>query len=262
MKPIFSVLFFCLILLSLSKLSPAEVNDKVPACRISYQEAKKNLLSEIERLESFYGQYRALENKIRILSYEDLWQARRESMDALSKEVRERGRSQEERLQESLTKWDQESAEVFKKLTEGIQQLPRHEKDFEDCCPEKNFTECTDRALLPVFEEAQQGLEPLGHLFEQEREYRKEVEQAVGGRKGLYPEDTVENKTTHKNFYERFEINRRALRFEEDRQMIHYFENLKKRLTHGFAGDDCCFSCGKTEWEAKTDKMFIDHASS
>ncbi len=273
------VLFFCLVLLSLSNLSfplsspndsvgdpvldsrfrgndKNKYEDKIPACKISYQKAKADLLSEIDRLENFYARYRWLESKIRIMSYEDLWQARRESMDALSKDIRERGRVQEERLQDILKKWDHESAEAFKGLTEGIQQLANHEKDFESCCPEKNFVECIDQSLLPVFDEAQLGLEPLGHLFEHEREYRKEVEQTVGGRQGLYPEDTVEDKTKHKDFYARFEIDRRAARFEEDRQMIHYFENLKKHLTVRFSGEDCCYTCGKTEWEAKTDKMF------
>lgn len=232
--------------------------DKVPACKLHYNEAKNQMLWEVDRLEDFYVQYRWVETKIRILTYENLWQARQDGLDPLSKEKRAEGNEEEDRLLLILEDLDRQSSEASTGLWAGLKKFRDQEKRFRACCPEKHFEDCMNEPLTTVFNAIEAGLPLFDHIFEREREYRKEVDLTAGSRRGLYPEDALEAPVKHEDYFPRYEMERRSRRFEDDREMIRFFQSIRKMLTMNFAGNECCYACGKTDWEAKTERMFLE----
>jgi hypothetical protein len=248
-------LFLCLILSSFSKLSLA-VEDKPAVCKVLYDAARESLLADFKKLETDYLQYRWTEMQIRLLTYEKLWKARVESLDPLSKEMRAGGNHEEDRLLKILEGLDQESKDYSNAFWKSLGDFKRYSKSFQACCPEKNYGECMDGALRPVFAKIETGKVLFDGIFERERDYRKEVELTAGSRKGLYPEDAIEEEALHGDYFKRYEMERRGRRFEDDKEMAYYFQEVKKMLTDSFPGDVCCQACGKTAWEAKVDAMF------
>ena len=253
--PISRVLLFCLILLSFSKHSVA-AEEKVPACRGAYRAAHEALIQDLKKLEMFYVQYRWAETKIRLLTYENLWRARLDALDPLSGEMRTEGNKEEDRLLEILKSVDEDSKNNSNAFWGGIKSIGGYAKSFEDCCPERHYLDCIGRALKPLFDKVETGHALFDGIFERERDYRKEVELTVGSRKGVYPEDTIEPKAKHPDYYTRYELDRRVRRFQEDQEIAFFFQDLYKMLSDSFAGNDCCYSCGKTAWEIKSEKLF------
>lgn len=263
-------LFFCLIILVCSKLPEAFAADKVPGCKAAYQTAIQAMLEEVDRLENLYVVFRWTEAKIRLMTYNDLWQARQDSLDPLSKEKRAEGNHQDGRLMALLKTLEKQSSEASSGLWQGLQNFSRHETGFQACCPEKNFKECIHTALKPFFIEVDAGRRLFDLIFERERDFRKEVELTAAGREGHYLEDALEEKAKHADYFARYEMARRAQHYQDDRDMIYFFRGLKKLLTDRFAGDECCYACGppsllaslssgeasKTDWEAKTERLF------
>ncbi len=240
----------------LSSAASAEIGDKVPGCRVIYEASKLGALQELSRLEEVFQRYRWAEFKIRIFEYERLWKARRESNDPLSKETRFRGQHEEDRLLEELAAMDEVSKKSSNELLEGFRKIKNLHEELAPCCPDKDVQECLGKSLETLYVKADEGIGYFEHIFEHEREYRKEVSLSVGGRQGLYPEDTVELPVQHGDFFPRYEVERRQARFEEDAWMVHFFGELRKMLTDSFPGDDCCFRCGKTDWDRKSEKIF------
>ena len=243
-------------------VSANEINkrheDKVPDCNAHYQDAKSQLLNESERLEQLYALYRWLEAKVRHLTYEKLWQARQFSMDPLSKEKREEGNEEEDRLLRILKDLDKQSSQASNGIWQGLKKISEHENHFLPCCEEKHFQECIQEALQPVFDQVESGMPLFDRIFEKEREYRREIDLTVASRTGLYPEDTLEDPVKHSDYFVRYEMERRSPRFQEDQEVMRFFEVTRKMLTQDFAGDECCYACGKTDWEAKTESLFRD----
>lgn len=251
----FRVLFFCLILSGFSKLSFA-LENKTTSCQIRFEPALQILLKDIDQLEALYIRYRWIEAKTRLLTYHDLWTARYQSLDPLDREMRAGGNAEEDRILNILEGLDAESEEKSNAFWNTLKEMKARTLLFEGCCPEKNYKECIDRAFLPVFDKIQTGRPLFDGIFERERDYRKEVELTAGSRKGLYPEDAIEDKAKHEDFFKRYEMERRAQRFRDDEAMMSFFQDLRKMLTVSFPGAECCHACGKTNWEAKVDQMF------
>lgn len=216
------------------------------------------MLLDLDNLENQFAHYRKTETKIRLLTYERLWRARTEGMDPLDKPKRMKGQNEEALLLDELQQLDRESNQDSSDFFEKLQGLKAYENQFGGCCPNKESAECYQTAFLPIRENIEDGLKLYNSIFEHEREYRKAVDLTVGGRQGLYPEDTLESSVQHTPFFKRFEIERRQSRFEEDSNMLRFFHDLRKYLTRDFPGDLCCLHCGKGDWNHKVDVLFAD----
>lgn len=251
-----SVFSLGILLLIFSAPARAEIGDKVPGCKVIYNAAKTQTLQNITALEETYIRFRNTEFKIRIFEYTRLWKARAQGNEPLSKDRRSAGQVEEERVLDELAHLDDISQKSSNGLIEGLQQLRALQELFAPCCPDPDIQACLGNSLVPFYEKVASGIDYFGHVFEHEREYRKEVGLTIGGRKGIYPEDTVEAGSDHGDFFARYEVERRQNRFEEDVWMASFFQDLRKMLTDSFPGDHCCLGCGVTDWERKTEKIF------
>lgn len=251
-----SVFFPAFFLLLFSFSAHAEIGDKVPGCKVVYDAAKTQTLQNLTALEETYLRYRNAEFKIRIFEYTRLWKARAQSNEPLQKDVRTAGQIEEDRVLEELAYLDDISQKASNSLLEGLKKLKNLQELFAPCCPDPDIQACLGKSFEPFSEKVDTGIDYFGHIFEHEREYRKEVGLTIGGRKGIYPDDTVEAESVHGDFFARYEVERRQNRFEEDVWMASFFQDLKKMLTDSFPGDHCCLGCGVTDWERKGEKFF------
>jgi hypothetical protein len=247
-------LSFCLILLLFSNLSLAA--DLQTVCQTKLQNAQKDIAAEIDSLEQKFFFYRMLETKIRFMTYENLWKARTQSMDPLNKGIRQSGHSEEDALLDELNELEQNSKNTANALHEGLRQFLHHETSFASCCPDLKAGNCFRQAIAPLDSKLKEGIDLFDHIYEHEREYRKAVDATVGGKQGLYPEETVEAEVKHGDYFWRFEMERRQIRFEEDSQMLRFIHELKLFMGRKFPGADCCTSCGEGDWNKNVEKIF------
>lgn len=229
--------------------------DKIAVCKKNHEPVYASLLRAVDSLESAYLHYRWIEFKIRLLTYQDLWSARTQAMDPVSKDARRRGELEEKRLLEILKDADARSLKASNGFHQEIRSIQAMDADFMSCCSEKRFAECVEQSFGPLYQTMDETLKAFEHVFEHEREYRKEIELTAAGREGLYAEDALEGKSAHKPFFWRFEVPRRQARFEEDETMMRFFEKARAEVRTAFSGAGCCYGCGRTDWQKKTDKI-------
>ncbi len=229
---------------------------QIPACQISYKGLKQKLFDEVKTAQNHYVLYKAAQEQIRLITYHFLWQARIEGEDPLNKIRRQGGKREEERLNEMVQSLEQNSAGEADALARSLRKIQTFHGYFLKLCMDRPYQDCILKEFQPLKDFVENGTEIFSHVLEKQREYRLAVDLASGGRDGLYPEDTLESAVEHKDYYVRFELDRHQVNFRLDHQMHDFFYNLLKKLNVSFEGDDCCLSCGKTEWQAKTDQMF------
>lgn len=214
------------------------------------------LLAELNDLEENYVCFRWTEARIRRTYYEKIWKARREQNDPLSKEGREAGRREEENLRRMLASLEDKSKQSSNGFIEKIRSLQNGDKRLAVCCREKGYEECIQKSYQPFYQLLEEAEKRFGPIFEHEREYRKAVKLTAGDTEGLYPRDTLEEKRAHKDYYERFELERSPARFQEDAEMINFFHEAHEKLTVNFPPENCCYHCGPQDWDKKIEKLF------
>ena len=221
---------------------PAE--DAVAQCNSRIDTQIRALLGNLRKVEIHYNQYRWTETKIRELVYNRLWKARRDSLDPLSKETRKAGKEEEERILPLLMHYEKESLVHSNGFNEELRKVQDSILGWGQCCPEKDFADCASEAFRQVDEMTEAARLAFGHVFEHEREFRTAVLKTAAGREGLYAEDALEEPARHDDYYWRFEAEREADRFAEDRVIRDYFHEIEKKLTWKFEGERCCLACG------------------
>lgn len=218
--------------------------DQTPQCRVCFENGIKRLISDLQDLEDVYRKYRWTESKIRFLYYEKLWSARNDANDPLSKEKREKGAADNETLEQILTELEDTALQSSNSFSKGIIQFQESYAYFKNCCSENAFGTCVRNWYEPFVSTLQDLGRWFEHIFEGEREYRSAVSQTAGGRQGLYPEDTVESRREHGEYYPRFERERESKRFQEDRGMMESFLAVRRLLLESSEGLNCCLHCG------------------
>ncbi|MBI3316959.1 MAG: hypothetical protein HYZ85_03005 [Candidatus Omnitrophica bacterium] len=229
--------------LSLGGVLHAQEADPFSACKIQYDQHKKIILKDLDRVEQNYIKYRWTEVKLRRLYYERLWQARQDATDPADQEVRTRGRDEEARILQTIESAENDSQSAAAEMLRALRDFQSRDYDVSNACPEKDFKKCFQKAFKPAYELADEIKPSLDSIFEHEREYRSAMMKTAGDKKGLYLEDTLEHPADHDALYWRFEKDHQARRFEEDARIINFLHEIQKILTWKFQGDDCCYEC-------------------
>ena len=246
---------FILLLLSLRPEAAAGAEDRILTCGRCVEDQIDRLLQILQETENYFASYRWAEAKIRWLYYEKLWAARRQEADPLSKSTRHQGEEEAARLERELEDEEAMSLESSNGFVKKLEEFQNGHSLLEGCCPEKGFQECQQTAFRPAYEVLDQCKKAFDHIFEHEREYRKEVALTSGEKEGLYPLDSLEKPELHQEYYWRFEADREEQRFRENEEIAAYFWEARNILNWDFAGKTCCTHCGVTEWEKKIEGL-------
>ncbi len=228
--------------LSLPALSAA--SDETPTCNVCFDQGIKKLKAELELLENHFLRYRWLQTRIRRLYYEELWRVRTEEQDPLVKSKREEATREEERLKTVLGDLESGSEDAANGLQNEIKRLLQGDEFFYPCCVEAPFRDCVASGLQPLYQSVAQFSRDFEHIFEHEREYQKAVALTAGGRQGLYPQDSLEKKEGHDEYFTRFESDRNFSRFQEDASVTDFLLKAQRQISE-IKQSPCCSSCGR-----------------
>lgn len=212
-------------------------------CKTKYSLHKKEILADLDKMETDYTAFRWAEFKTRRVMYEQLWQSRTDGNDPLSKNKRAEGQEEEKRLRDVLRSLQQDSEKASNGFVETLGGLEHADSAAPSLCVRPDFRACLAQNYEPFYLLLKQLRETFEHIFEQEREYRKAAEDASGGRETAYLYSALEKPGEHTDFFWRFENGRAQQRFEEDSKIMDFILQMRKLLTGGFPGDNCCFQC-------------------
>lgn len=215
----------------------------IESCRGKNAEYQNALVSRLDELEKIYVRYRWLEAKIRQVYYEDLWTARLDGNDPLSYEKRESGQDLEKKYLEILKPFQRESEERSTGFVAMVEDMKNTNGQIGGLCERRDVHTCLLLEYKDYFEMMDRALKLFTRIFESEREYRVKVENASGGRDGLYPEDTLEPAGEHTDYYWRFEQSQSQDRFQQDAEMMRLLMDARKFLLLDDRGEGCCRQC-------------------
>lgn len=244
------VLFFLVFMNSL--FAPVFAETARLECRIPYESSKSELSQLLNELEATYARYRWLEEKIRWLYYERLWQARYEANDPFSKSIRKEARKREDELHADLEMMQAQSADLSNLFYEQTEKIKSFHAVLHEACPEKHYETCITEAHRSLYRIMESVDNHFNQVFEAEREYRTSIAETAAGPKGLYPEDALDLSDEHEDYFWRFENARHKNRFLENQEMMSYFHEAYQFLEWSGKLDHCCYRCGKTEEEIES----------
>ncbi len=230
------------ILFLLAAAQPA-LAESPEICHAKYQVHMKSVLRNIRRMENAYVHYRWAEFKIRRMMYEQVWQARTDANDPLSRDKRAEGQDREKHLKEAVEKMRQESRRASNAFVQSLRNIEQSDANAPNICKRSDYRACLVEANRPLYSLLKEAKEEFEKIFEGERETRDAVELASGGRDGLYPDDALEPSSEHTDMFWRFESGRGQERFTADGKIMDLIYEMRKTLTWKFPGDNCCLQC-------------------
>lgn len=233
-------LTFLFLLFSISTTASAL---PIETCRNQNRIYHEKLIVQLDELDGLYSRYRWIEAKIRRLYYDNIWEARLQGNDPLAANKREKGQALEKNNLEllNLLKHDSETASNgFVQMLEKIKQTDFNVAGF---CERRDVQTCLVQDYDTFYKMMDQAREIFTRIFEHERDYRTAVENASGGRDGLYPDDVLESSGDHTDFYWRFEQPKSQERFEEDSEMMRLVMTAKQLIYFENTGEGCCRQC-------------------
>lgn len=215
----------------------------IESCRGENTNYQAELVSNLDELEKIYVRYRWLEGKIRQVYYEDLWKARQDANDPLSYEKRDAGQDLEKKYLEILKPIQRESEDRSNEFLALIEKIKNTNGEIGRLCERRDVHTCLLIDYKNFFSMMDHALEIFNRTFEHEREYLVKVENASGGRDGLYPDDALEAPGEHTDYYWRFEESQSQDRFQEDAEMMRVLMAARKFLLLNDPGEGCCRQC-------------------
>jgi len=220
----------------------ASPSDTVLRCHQCFQEKRAGLIHKIKRIEALFIRSRWMEDKIRRLYYKHIWEARHLIQDPLSGEKRDQGKELELHFKDLLREAEAQSLEATSGIQELTQELQNAHLVLAPCAKVYLYDECIQQSMDGLILLLDNFEEDFTRIYETERVYRSEIQQASAGRDGMYLDDILEDPMTHVDPYWRFEAEREETQFRDNQTVLDFLINLETYLSWNFSGENCCYA--------------------